>query len=130
MRGNCYGFNVCVEVGVRRAPRGEAGLCPTCQVRAGLLKAHRVEVGLLETCRAEAGVLGPPALQTYAYGDINLGERAAFVACVEEYLLDDHATTVKVNVAWDESDYQIDVATEDGSIHTPYSRTMKGTFRG
>ncbi|EGB07459.1 hypothetical protein AURANDRAFT_64885 [Aureococcus anophagefferens] len=66
---------------------------------------------------AEPAVLGATRLQRYAYGPVNLGERAAFVACVEAYLLDGAMrknATVKVNVAWDESDYQLDVATAEG----------------
>ena len=44
-------------------------------------------------------------LEKYAYDDVNLGERRAFVACVESYLLDaPRNESVKVNVAWDESD--------------------------
>ena len=54
-------------------------------------------------------------LEKYAYDDVNLGERRAFVACVESYLLDaPRNESVKVNVAWDESDYQIDVAAAAG----------------
>ncbi|KAH8055502.1 hypothetical protein JL721_10231 [Aureococcus anophagefferens] len=66
---------------------------------------------------AEPAVLGATRLQRYEYGPVNLGERAAFVACVEAYLLDGAMrknATVKVNVAWDESDYQLDVATAEG----------------
>ena len=50
-------------------------------------------------------------------GRFNIGERAAFVACTESFLLDAASRqnkTVKVNVAWDESDYQIDVGEEAG----------------
>ncbi|KAJ1455328.1 hypothetical protein M885DRAFT_565260 [Pelagophyceae sp. CCMP2097] len=66
---------------------------------------------------AEPGVLGATRLQGYAYGDVNLGERRAFLDCVESFLMDGPARlnkTVKVNVAWDESDYQIDVGTPEG----------------
>ena len=49
--------------------------------------------------------------------DVNLGERQAFVDCVSCLLLDGNArmnSTVKVNVAWDQNDYQIDVASPAG----------------
>lgn len=52
----------------------------------------------------------PPAM-------LNTAERDAFVATVESQLLrspDDGLRTVKVNVAWDENDYQIDIATAEG----------------
>ena len=74
----------------------------------------------------EAAVLGPTSLSKYDVADgFNQGERAALVACVESYLLDSAsraAKTVKVNVAWDESDYQIDVGTEAG--RTEYKRII------
>ena len=58
------------------------------------------------------------------YG-LTMTERLAFVRCVESYLLD-HASrankTVKVNVAWDENDYQIDVGTDAG--RTEYKRII------
>ena len=46
----------------------------------------------------------------YPETGINTGERDAFVACVESYLLDSASRinrTVKLNVAWDENDYQV-----------------------
>lgn len=48
---------------------------------------------------------------------LNSAERDVFVATVESQLLrspDDGLRTVKVNVAWDENDYQIDIATAEG----------------
>ena len=54
-----------------------------------------------------------------------MGERRAFVTCVEEHYLDTASranSTVKVNVAWDESDYQIDVGTVAGQ--TEYHRII------
>jgi hypothetical protein len=48
---------------------------------------------------------------------LNTAERDIFVAVVESQLLrapDDDFRTVKVNVAWDENDYQIDIATSEG----------------
>lgn len=67
----------------------------------------------------EPGILGFTALAAYADDTtgINLGERSAFIACVETFLMDKpmrENSTVKVNVAWDENDYQIDIATDHG----------------
>ena len=75
----------------------------------------------------EAGVLGLTSLTAYydMESGVNTGERLAFVHCVETFLLDADArrnTTVKVNVAWDESDYQIDAGTEAG--RTEYKRII------
>ena len=53
------------------------------------------------------------------------GEYRAFTRCVEYFLLDKQSRedkTVKVNVAWDENDYQIDVGTEAGM--TEYKRII------
>lgn len=52
----------------------------------------------------------PPAM-------LNTAERDVFVRAVESQLLpspDDGTRTVKVNVAWDENDYQIDIASVEG----------------
>jgi hypothetical protein len=51
--------------------------------------------------------------------NINIDERKAFVDCVNTFLLDHDSRktkTVKVNVAWDENDYQIDVGTAQGEL--------------
>jgi hypothetical protein len=77
----------------------------------------------------EVGVAAPPvgphgkpaAVPT----GLNTGEYIAFTKCVEAYLLDTASRadkTVKVNVAWDENDYQIDVGTEEGM--TEYKRII------
>ena len=75
----------------------------------------------------EAAVLGFTTLGAYSVmaNGINRGERKAFVDCVETFLLDSPSRsnkTVKVNVAWDENDYQIDVGTEAGV--TEYKRII------
>jgi hypothetical protein len=61
---------------------------------------------------------GPAACAAHPRGCLfNLGERFAFVKGAESFLLDAPSRankTVKVNVAWDESDYQIDVGTAEG----------------
>ncbi len=52
-----------------------------------------------------------------SHPQLYMAERKAFVDCVEEHHLDHifrQNQTVKVNVAWDENDYQIDVGTEAG----------------
>jgi hypothetical protein len=74
-------------------------------------------------------VIGLTTIGKYAVStaepSFNLGERAAFIDCVEAYLLDDASRanhTVKVDVAWDLSDYQIDVGTEKGQ--TDYKRII------
>jgi hypothetical protein len=64
-------------------------------------------------------VIGVTSLMRYnvPLSEVNLGERKAFVDCVSALLLDGSArenSTVKINVAWDENDYQIDVATPAG----------------
>ena len=49
--------------------------------------------------------------------NINIDERRAFLDCVTSFLLDSESRqdkSVKVNVAWDENDYQIDVGTSAG----------------
>merc|ERR1719235_1574431 len=73
----------------------------------------------------EPAVLGMTTLSKYANEGVNTGERAAFTQCVENYHLDRKARenkTVKVNVAWDENDYQIDVGCESG--RTEYKRII------
>jgi len=63
-----------------------------------------------------------PSIPTPSF---NLGERDAFIRCVESFLLDTPSRmnkTVKVNVAWDENDYQIDVGTDAGV--TEYKRII------
>eukprot|EP00937_MAST-01D_sp_MAST-1D-sp2_P003944 g3944.t1 len=75
----------------------------------------------------EPGVLGFTSLTKYyhAASGLNTGERLAFVACVESFHLDAPSRanrTVKVNVAWDENDYQVDVGTEAG--RTEYKRII------
>ena len=68
---------------------------------------------------SEDAVIGFTSLTAANYPevDLNTGERAAFTSAVQAYLLDDASRknrTVKVNVAWDESDYQIDVGKAAG----------------
>ena len=49
--------------------------------------------------------------------NINIDERRSFLDCVTSFLLDSESRqdkSVKVNVAWDENDYQIDVGTSAG----------------
>ena len=71
-----------------------------------------------ETDGAIIGLTGQLGKYAVAPGvDVFVGERQAFVACVEEHQLDTASRehkTVKINVAWDESDYQIDVGTAAG----------------
>lgn len=68
---------------------------------------------------SDGATLGLTALSAYTHvgTELNTGEYQAFTNCVEDYLLDTAARrrkTVKVNVAWDENDYQIDVGTDAG----------------
>ena len=76
----------------------------------------------------DPAVIGLVNLTSYSYttGGINLGERRAFVQCVDALALDaasrPDGRSVKVNVAWDESDYQIDWATDAG--HAEYKRII------
>ena len=69
---------------------------------------------------AEPAVLGLARLTKYDLEGINLGLSRAFKDCVESFHLDGASRaeaggqTVKVNVAWDESDYQIDAGTAAG----------------
>lgn len=67
----------------------------------------------------EPAVLGPTSLSKYSNEGVNSGERVAFMRCVETYYMDHEMRknrTVKVHVAWDVNDYQIDVGTEEGRI--------------
>lgn len=67
--------------------------------------------------RTEPTVLGLTNLSKYSSQGLNVGERMAFMRCVESYHLDKSSretASVKVNVAWDENDYQIDVGTSEG----------------
>eukprot|EP00040_Diaphanoeca_grandis_P027141 m.153801 g.153801 ORF g.153801 m.153801 type:complete len:1087 (-) comp30851_c1_seq1:41-3301(-) len=75
----------------------------------------------------DAAVIGVTVLGKYMLKEsvVYMSERKAFVDCVEEHYLDGPSRqnkTVKVNVAWDENDYQIDVGTEDG--RTEYKRII------
>jgi hypothetical protein len=75
----------------------------------------------------DAFVLGFASLMKYnvPQSEVNLGERKAFVDCVTSLLLDRDAranSTVKINVAWDQNDYQIDVASDSGV--TEYKRII------
>ena len=68
-------------------------------------------------------VIGLTTLTKYSIAGLSAGEARAFKRAVEECQLDRAsrvAGTVKVNVAWDENDYQIDVGTEEGRAE--YSR--------
>jgi hypothetical protein len=80
---------------------------------------------------AEPGILGFAARGKYAYDDgIFVGEKAAFRACVDSFMLDGafrQNKTVKVQVAWDVSDYQIDVGTPTGV--TEYKRIIDQNAR-
>eukprot|EP00948_MAST-09A_sp_MAST-9A-sp1_P003307 g3307.t1 len=67
----------------------------------------------------EDAVLGFTNLSSANYPevDLNTGERKAFISAVRTYLADAVSRknhTIKVNVAWDENDYQIDVGTSTG----------------
>ena len=69
--------------------------------------------------------VGPHGKPASVPTGLNTGEYIAFTKCVEAYLLDTSSRadkTVKVNVAWDENDYQIDVGTEEGM--TEYKRII------
>ena len=69
--------------------------------------------------------VGPHGKPAAAPTGLNTGEYISFTKCVEAYLLDSASRaekTVKVNVAWDENDYQIDVGTEAGM--TEYKRII------
>ena len=85
---------------------------------------------LLGTYHMEGGWIRPHSLSGVDKSKsppsiLNTGERDAFVAAVETQLLpspDDGKRTVKVNVAWDENDYQIDLATDAG--RTEYKRII------
>jgi len=66
---------------------------------------------------ADAGVLGVTKLVGYEMPEtgVDLGERDAFTACVENFLLDlesRKAGAVRLQVAWDSNDYQMDMAKE------------------
>jgi hypothetical protein len=68
---------------------------------------------------SDAIVIGITSLMRYnvPQSEVNLGERKAFVECVSALLLDSTArvnSTIKINVAWDQNDYQIDVASQAG----------------
>eukprot|EP01052_Picozoa_sp_SAG31_P024048 SAG31_NODE_2021_length_6647_cov_2.271839_2_plen_305_part_00 len=76
---------------------------------------------------ADGATLGLTVLSKYNFAQttLNTGEHDAFTKCVEAFTLDSasRATkTVKVNVAWDENDYQIDAGTEAGM--TEYKRII------
>eukprot|EP00300_Choanocystis_sp_HF-7_P008616 c16008_g1_i1.p1 GENE.c16008_g1_i1~~c16008_g1_i1.p1 ORF type:complete len:999 (-),score=182.04 c16008_g1_i1:1048-4011(-) len=67
----------------------------------------------------EPAILGLTNLSTYfdSVTGLNLGERRAFADCVDSMILDKPArqkSTIKVNIGWDENDYQIDVGTDAG----------------
>ena len=86
---------------------------------------HRATALDTEAHATDAAVLGLTNLSAYYKEGVNTRERAAFISCVESFYLDHAARTngtVKVNVAWDESDYQIDVGTEAG--RTEYKRII------
>ncbi|CAE7459681.1 unnamed protein product [Symbiodinium sp. CCMP2592] len=62
-------------------------------------------------------VLGLTTLSKYSISGLSTGEARAFKHAVEACQLDRVARaagTVKVNVAWDENDYQIDVGVDEG----------------
>ena len=86
---------------------------------------------------ADAGVLGvhgltgryliPPA------DKLDEAEQAAMIAAVKSELVvpQDPTSTVKINIAWTENDYELDIATEDGQSKSPLqpiicSRTLMG----
>ena len=87
-------------------------------------------VGL--TYVSETGVVGVVILNKYSYindgYDINIGERDAFVACLEKFHFDrkrrdSAASSVLITyVGWDSNDYQIDLASDDGQ--TQYRRML------
>ena len=74
---------------------------------------------------ADAGVLGvhgltgryliPPA------DKLDEAEQAAMIAAVKSELVvpQDPTSTVKINIAWTENDYELDIATEDGQSKSP-----------
>lgn len=73
----------------------------------------------------QAPPVGPHGKPAAVPTGLNTGEYISFTKCVEAYLLDSLSRankTVKVNVAWDENDYQIDVGTEEGM--TEYKRII------
>jgi hypothetical protein len=75
--------------------------------------------------QTEPAMIGLTSLGKYKNEGLNTGERVAFQRCVENYLLDHEARqdkTVKIMVAWDANDYQIDAGTEDG--RTEYKRII------
>ena len=84
----------------------------------------------VSVCRLLIGARNPDValgstLQAYQLEGLYQGERKAFVSCVEEHYSDHESRadkTVKVNVAWDENDYQIDVGTTPGQ--TEYKRII------
>lgn len=62
--------------------------------------------------KTDTAIVGFTTLSKYAYPETGIyqSERLAFVKCVEHFLMDKEAranSTVKVNVAWDENDYQV-----------------------
>ena len=78
---------------------------------------HRPSPFIGEGHITDPALIGLTSLGAYELEGLNLGERAAFISAVEAFYLDGAARakgTVKVNVAWDESDYQIDVGTAAG----------------
>eukprot|EP00939_MAST-03C_sp_MAST-3C-sp1_P002884 g2884.t1 len=93
----------------------------TLPVHAGYLAnhLHSPDSFVPEFYESESAIVGLTQLSKYYFADsgVNTGERRSFVGCVNEYLLDRTSRenrSVKVNVAWDENDYQIDVGSAAG----------------
>jgi hypothetical protein len=108
---------------------GKAGAALSASYAPNLL--HRASTMFGEHYVSEPGVLGLTTLSQYwvdggGGGAVNTGERLAYRDCVRSFLLDlpsrKKKGSVKVNVAWDESDYQIDVGTAAGV--TEYKRII------
>ena len=99
------------------------GVAPTYTPRY----THRASTLHGEAYATDAAVLGLTWLSQYSLNGVNTGEASAFRECVSSHLLDDaarlSAPTVKVNVAWDESDYQIDVGSAAGRAE--YDRILR-----
>eukprot|EP01047_Picozoa_sp_COSAG01_P052663 COSAG01_NODE_5559_length_4185_cov_2.652227_4_plen_508_part_00 len=108
-------------------PPPTPGRHPFGPVQGGVVIMATYEAGVMQSKdsinpdfhETDGAILGFTALGAYNFAgtSLNVGEYKAFTKCVETYLLDTASrtnSTVKVNVAWDENDYQIDAGTSEG----------------
>lgn len=105
-----------------------AGLGTGVALQNGTFESDRVVLGPLTL--APGGWIAPRTLGSVNRAAappamLNTAERDALVACVTQFLPPEPAraaSTVKVNVAWDENDYQIDLA--DATMRAEYKRII------